>query len=176
MRQRCAHSRRLATPAATSSLAFPIEDLKVLHGMGPLSESSRRHSKQTASPLDEVTLVNESTQLANVVISPSVAHGVTGCCACAWSRSTPLALGLAQAERRGDLALHVRIDERSAGFLAVGIAKITRRPVAVVCTSGTAVANLSPAVVEAAYTGLPLVAVTADRPPELRGVGAKPDD
>lgn len=116
--------------------------------------------------------MNESTQLANVVISRLLAHGVTDVVLAPGSRSTPLALGLAQAERRGDLALHVRIDERSAGFLAVGIAKITRRPVAVVCTSGTAVANLAPAVVEAAYTGLPLVAVTADRPPELRGVGA----
>ena len=72
----------------------------------------------------------------------------------------------------GGLRLHTRIDERTAGFLALGLAKVGNRPAAVSCTSGTAVANLLPAVVEAAHAGVPLVVVTADRPARLRGSGA----
>nr|WP_246355078.1 thiamine pyrophosphate-binding protein [Nocardioides ungokensis] len=71
----------------------------------------------------------------------------------------------------GLLRLHTRIDERSAGFLAVGLARGGAVP-AVMCTSGTAVANLHPAMAEAAHAGLPLVAVTADRPARLRGTSA----
>jgi 2-succinyl-5-enolpyruvyl-6-hydroxy-3-cyclohexene-1-carboxylate synthase len=88
------------------------------------------------------------------------------------SRNSPLAVALAQADRSGRVRLHVRVDERSAGFLAVGLAKGSGRPVAVCCTSGTATANLHPAVLEASESGIPLVVLTADRPPELRGVGA----
>ena len=85
------------------------------------------------------------------------------------SRNAPLALTLADAF--GARAVSV-IDERSAGFVALGIAKATGRPVAVTCTSGTAAANLMPAVVEAQEARVPLVVMTADRPPELREVGA----
>ena len=88
------------------------------------------------------------------------------------SRSAPLALAVAAAEREGRLRLHVRIDERSAGYLALGLAKGSGAPVAVITTSGTASVNLHPAVVEASYGGVPLIAITADRPPRLRGVGA----
>lgn len=88
------------------------------------------------------------------------------------SRSAPLARAAAAAESAGLLDLSVRVDERSAGFLALGMAKAGGEPVVVICTSGTAVANLMPAVVEARYSGVPLVVVTADRPPELRGRGA----
>lgn len=88
------------------------------------------------------------------------------------SRSQALALAAAELERAGVLRLRVRLDERSAGFLALGLAVETRTPVAIVTTSGTAVANLHPAVLEASHSGVPLVVLTADRPPELLGVGA----
>ena len=88
------------------------------------------------------------------------------------SRSTPLAMAFFDAERRGRLRLHVRIDERSASFTALGLAKTSRRPVAVLCTSGTAAANFHPAVIEADESAVPLLVLTADRPPELRSTGA----
>jgi 2-succinyl-5-enolpyruvyl-6-hydroxy-3-cyclohexene-1-carboxylate synthase len=88
------------------------------------------------------------------------------------SRSAPLALALHAADEQGDLRLHVRVDERSAGFLALGLTTGSRRPVAVVTTSGTAVGNLLPAVMEAHHTGRQLVVLSADRPDRLRGTGA----
>ncbi|NQU37897.1 MAG: 2-succinyl-5-enolpyruvyl-6-hydroxy-3-cyclohexene-1-carboxylic-acid synthase, partial [Actinobacteria bacterium] len=116
--------------------------------------------------------MNESTALGRTVVMRLLAAGVTDVVLAPGSRSAPLALALAEAERRDLLRLHVRIDERSAAFLALGLSKISCRPVPVVCTSGSAVANLVPAVVEASYAGVGLVAITADRPVELRGVGA----
>ena len=106
------------------------------------------------------------------IIAALVAAGVRDFVLAPGSRSAPLALPLAAGERAGDLGLHVRIDERSAGYTALGIAKATGRPVAVITTSGTAAVNLHPAIVEASYAGVPLLAITADRPPKLRGVGA----
>ncbi|MEO7447971.1 MAG: 2-succinyl-5-enolpyruvyl-6-hydroxy-3-cyclohexene-1-carboxylic-acid synthase [Humibacillus sp.] len=88
------------------------------------------------------------------------------------SRSAPLALVLDAADEDGALRLHVRVDERSAGFLALGLTTGSRRPVAVVTTSGTAVGNLLPAVMEAHHTARRLVVVSADRPDRLRGTGA----
>lgn len=98
--------------------------------------------------------------------------GVTDAVLAPGSRSTPLALALAEAESNEQIALHVRLDERSAGFLALGLAKVTGVPAVVVTTSGTAAVNLHAAVVEADESGIPLIAITADRPASLRGVGA----
>ena len=98
--------------------------------------------------------------------------GVTDVVVAPGSRSAPLAMAVAAAEARGELTLHVRLDERSAGYLAIGLAKVTGIPAVVITTSGTAAVNLHPAVVEADQSGVPLIAVTADRPPRLRGVGA----
>jgi 2-succinyl-5-enolpyruvyl-6-hydroxy-3-cyclohexene-1-carboxylate synthase len=116
--------------------------------------------------------VNPSTAQATVLVDELVRRGVTEAVLSPGSRSAPLAFALHRADAQGRLRLHVRIDERTAGFLALGLAKASGRPVPVVTTSGTAAVNLHPAVVEASYSGVPLLALTADRPPELRGVGA----
>jgi 2-succinyl-5-enolpyruvyl-6-hydroxy-3-cyclohexene-1-carboxylate synthase len=85
------------------------------------------------------------------------------------SRSTPLAIVMAE---HPAMRVHMNIDERSAAFFALGMAKAKRHPIALLCTSGTAVANYFPAVVEAYYSRIPLIVITADRPHELRDVGA----
>jgi len=88
------------------------------------------------------------------------------------SRSQALALAAAALERVGGISVHVRLDERTAGFFALGLGVETGRPAAVVTTSGTAVANLHPAVLEAHHSGVPLIVLSADRPVELRGIGS----
>ncbi len=103
------------------------------------------------------------------MVQALVDAGVEDVVACPGSRSTPLALAT---RAHAGLRVRVLLDERSAGFFALGLAKASRRPVAVVVTSGTAVANLLPAVVEASLARVPLVLLTADRPPELRDRGA----
>lgn len=126
---------------------------------------------------------NPSTDAARALVQAVAALGVRDVVLCPGSRSAPLALALADAASDDPpagaprLRLHVRIDERSAAFLALGLARAAAesgelRPVAVVTTSGTAVANLHPAVLEAHHSGIPLLLLTADRPHELRGVGA----
>jgi 2-succinyl-5-enolpyruvyl-6-hydroxy-3-cyclohexene-1-carboxylate synthase len=116
--------------------------------------------------------MNPATALARVLVDELVRNGVTEVVLAPGSRNAPLAFALHDADAEGRLRLHVRIDERTAGFLALGLAKLRDEAVAVACTSGTAVANLHPAVLEASYAGIPLVVLTADRPPELRGTGA----
>lgn len=113
--------------------------------------------------------MNPATALSTVLVDELVRCGLTDVVLAPGSRSAPLALAVYEQSR---VRLHVRIDERSAAFLALGMAKRSGRPVAVVCTSGTAAANFHPAVVEAHESGVPLLVLTADRPPELRGTGA----
>lgn len=96
--------------------------------------------------------------------------GVRDLVVCPGSRSQALALAAAEAERVGAARLHVRTDERSAAFFALGVARETGFPAPVIVTSGTAVANLMPAVLEAHEGRVPLLLLTADRPPELRGM------
>ena len=98
-----------------------------------------------------------------------IRQGVKDVCFAPGSRSTPLVLLFAEHPKA---RLHRHIDERSAGFYALGIAKASRRPVALVCTSGTAAANFLPSIIEAFYGQVPLIVLTADRPPEARGVGS----
>ncbi|MCW1957794.1 MAG: 2-succinyl-5-enolpyruvyl-6-hydroxy-3-cyclohexene-1-carboxylic-acid synthase [Mycobacterium sp.] len=116
--------------------------------------------------------MNPSTTQARVVVDELIRGGVRDVVLCPGSRNAPLAFALADADRAGRLRLHVRIDERTAGFLAVGLAAGSGRPVPIAMTSGTAVANLGPAVVEANYARVPLVVLSANRPYELLGTGA----
>ena len=112
--------------------------------------------------------VAQST-LAATLFDEWVRAGLTDVVLCPGSRSTPLSLAAARAP---GVAVHVRLDERSAGFFALGRALATARPVVIVVTSGTAAAELHAAVAEADLARVPLIVVTADRPPELHGVGA----
>ncbi len=114
-------------------------------------------------------LTNRNTALASAFVEELGRGGVRRAVVCPGSRSTPLALAL---ERDADIEVSVVVDERSAGFFALGAAQASGTPVAVLTTSGTAAANLHPAVCEADESGVPLIALTADRPPELRAVGA----
>ncbi|MBO9625321.1 MAG: 2-succinyl-5-enolpyruvyl-6-hydroxy-3-cyclohexene-1-carboxylic-acid synthase [Microbacterium sp.] len=106
------------------------------------------------------------------LLADLIAHGVRDLVLSPGSRSQALALAAVDLAGRGLLRVHVRVDERVAGFTALGLSRETGVPTAVVCTSGTAVANLLPAVMESFHSGVPLLLLTADRPPELRGVGA----
>jgi len=113
--------------------------------------------------------MNPSSAFARVLVDELVRGGLTDTVLAPGSRSAPVALALAAEPR---VRLHVRSDERCAAFTALGLAKAGGRPVAVACTSGTAAVEFAPAVVEASAAQVPLVVLTADRPPELRGTGA----
>jgi len=110
-----------------------------------------------------------TTAFARAVVDEWVRGGVTHACVAPGSRSTPMALALADDPR---VSVHVFLDERSAAFCALGIGRASGRPAVVLCTSGTAAVNFHPAVVEAHHGRVPLIVATADRPPELRDVGA----
>jgi 2-succinyl-5-enolpyruvyl-6-hydroxy-3-cyclohexene-1-carboxylate synthase len=116
--------------------------------------------------------MNPSTAFGRVFADELARCGLREAVLAPGSRSAPLALALFGAAEAGRLRLHVRIDERSAAFLALGLAKASRRPAAVLCTSGTAAGHFLPAVIEADEACVPLIVLTADRPPELRGTGA----
>ena len=114
-------------------------------------------------------MTNQSTDAARIIVEQLLNAGVQHVVVAPGSRSAPLSYAFAQAAAAGLVTLHVRIDERDAGFLALGLAKASDRPVPVVVTSGSAVANLLPAVVEAHYSGVRLVVLAADRPASARG-------
>ncbi|MFI6431270.1 2-succinyl-5-enolpyruvyl-6-hydroxy-3-cyclohexene-1-carboxylic-acid synthase [Rhodococcus oryzae] len=116
--------------------------------------------------------MNPSTAQATAVVDELIRGGVRDVVLCPGSRNAPLAFALQAADTAGRLRLHMRIDERTAGFLAVGLAIGSGHPVPIVMTSGTAVANLGPAVLEANYARVPLVVLSANRPYELLGTGA----
>ncbi|MCV7402226.1 2-succinyl-5-enolpyruvyl-6-hydroxy-3-cyclohexene-1-carboxylic-acid synthase [Mycobacterium fragae] len=116
--------------------------------------------------------MNPSTAQARVVVDELIRGGVRDVVLCPGSRNAPLAFALQDADRAGRIRLHVRIDERTAGYLAIGLAIGAGAPVCVAMTSGTAVANLGPAVVEANYARVPLIVLSANRPYELLGTGA----
>ncbi len=112
---------------------------------------------------------NANTALASAFAEELARGGLRHAVVSPGSRSTPLAVAL---WRQPEIELNVIVDERSAAFFALGAAQATRTPVALLCTSGTAAANYHPAICEADESAVPLVVLTADRPPELRGIGA----
>jgi 2-succinyl-5-enolpyruvyl-6-hydroxy-3-cyclohexene-1-carboxylate synthase len=120
--------------------------------------------------------VNPSTALARVLVDELRRCGLRDIVLAPGSRSAPLAMAAHAASagpgESGGLRLHVRIDERSAAFLALGLSRAGGRPTVVLCTSGTAAAHFHAAVIEADEAAVPLLVLTADRPPELRGTGA----
>ena len=115
------------------------------------------------------TTARDSHLVIRALLDEFVRCGMEHACTCPGSRNTPIVLALARDQR---LKSWSHIDERAAGFFALGAAKASGRAVLVTCTSGTAAANLLPAVVEARHAGVPLILLTADRPPELRDIGA----
>lgn len=122
-------------------------------------------------PPDSTTEI-ASMDVARLVLATLQTHGVREVVVCPGSRSAPLAYALAEAEAAGTIRLHVRIDERGAGFTALGLSLASGAPVPVVTTSGTAVGELLPAVMEANHVGARLMVLSADRPSELHGTGA----
>ncbi len=116
--------------------------------------------------------MNTSTTLARTIVRQIIEAGITDVVISPGSRNAPLTIAFYQASAAKLINLHTRIDERTAAFFALGIAKASGRPVPIVCTSGTAVANYHPAVLEASHSNQPLLVITADRPAELRRTGA----
>ncbi|OFM61650.1 2-succinyl-5-enolpyruvyl-6-hydroxy-3-cyclohexene-1-carboxylate synthase [Corynebacterium sp. HMSC058E07] len=125
---------------------------------------SAAHSAALPSPV--------AVRAGLVLVDQLIRSGVREAVLCPGSRNSPLNLAFVEAERVGRVRLHVRTDERSAAFLALGLAKVSRQPVPVVMTSGTAVANCLPAMVEATLSGVPLVVLSANRPLSMLGSGA----
>lgn len=116
--------------------------------------------------------MNQSTTLARTIVRQIVEAGVTDVVISPGSRNAPLTMAFFTASERNLITIHTRIDERTAAFFALGMAKASGRPVPIICTSGTAVANYHPAVLEASHSNVPLLVITADRPAELRRTGA----
>lgn len=112
---------------------------------------------------------SEAARTARILVEELVASGVAAVCISPGSRSTPLTLAFAD---HSDIRVFSHIDERAGSFFALGLAKALREPVALVCTSGTAPANYLPAIIEASLSHVPLLVLSADRPPELQDCGA----
>lgn len=121
-----------------------------------------------SQPLDQQLAITTARQVLGTLIQAGIRDLVIS----PGSRSAPFAYAAAEAEFAGLLRIHVRIDERSAAFMALGLAQSTQRPVAVAATSGTAIGQMLPAVMEANHTATPLLVLSADRPDELHGTGA----
>ncbi|HEY9243071.1 MAG TPA: 2-succinyl-5-enolpyruvyl-6-hydroxy-3-cyclohexene-1-carboxylic-acid synthase [Streptosporangiaceae bacterium] len=135
--------------------------------------TERRGKEAGPAPRRRKEAQNPSTAFATAFVDELIRCGLREVVLAPGSRSAPLAMALHdRSGPGGPLRLHVRIDERTAAFLALGLAKAGGRPAAVLCTSGTAAASFHPAVIEADESGVPLLLLTADRPPELRGTGA----
>ena len=116
--------------------------------------------------------INNATRSARAIVQSCLDSGAEHVVIAPGSRNAPLSWAFAQAEKAGLIKIQVRIDERDAGFLALGIAKATGKPVPVVVTSGSAVANLLPAIVEAFHSAVPVIVLSADRPASARGKSA----
>src|SRR5580693_2265102 len=142
--------------ARTSTIRAP----RRLRAAPPADNSSKRGGRR----LGGGGPVNPSTAFGLVLADELARCGLREVVVAPGSRSTPLAMAFWELDRAGRVRLHVRIDERSAAFTALGLAKVSRRPVAVLCTSGTAAANFHPAVIEADESGIPLLVLTAGRP------------
>lgn len=140
---------------------------------GTATNATNATNASNASNMGSVgTPENPSIVLATTILTSLVCEGVRWVAYCPGSRDAPFGYALASLEKAGVVKAAVFSDERSAGFWAVGAAKAYREPVAIVTTSGTAVVELHPALDEAWFQSLPIIALTADRPHELRGVGA----
>jgi 2-succinyl-5-enolpyruvyl-6-hydroxy-3-cyclohexene-1-carboxylate synthase len=120
----------------------------------------------------EAPSMSNSTALARSIIKQLIELGIKDVVLSPGSRNAPLSIALYEASEKGLINLHVRIDERGAAFFALGISKASARYVPVVCTSGTAVANYYPALLEAHHSDINLLLLTADRPARLRGTGS----
>jgi 2-succinyl-5-enolpyruvyl-6-hydroxy-3-cyclohexene-1-carboxylate synthase len=142
----------------------------------PLSEGdptgAATDPEATGTPAESSAGILTAVESARIAVKTLLDGGVRYVVVSPGSRSAPMAYALAEADAAGRVELLVRIDERSAGFTGLGLALSTGAPVAVLTTSGTAVGNLMPAVMEANHAAVPLVVLSADRPDELRGTGA----
>lgn len=150
----------------------PTSSLLSVNDNQDTSQTSHTQGATTDATPQAPATPAPSAVVAGLIVDELLRLDMVDAVVCPGSRSAPLARALVQAADATKVRLHVRIDERSAAFLALGLASRTRKVTPVITTSGTAVANLVPAMVEATASGIPLLALTADRPAHYRGTGA----